>query len=196
MQHIDVFCHFFPQGIFKKLQRHRAAPGTSASASRACAPSTIWMRGFASWTALRIIRKCYRSACRRSKAWSGRTRRRNSPASPMTGSPSFAPNIPSGLWLRRRPADERARRGRQGSRAHPHSRQCQRLAASHQRQRAVSRRPQYFPIFEIAAKANKPICLHPARTAAFPDFAAEKSRATRSGPSSAGPTRPAPPWHG
>jgi predicted TIM-barrel fold metal-dependent hydrolase len=34
--------------------------------------------------------------------------------------------------------------------------------------------PQFFPIFEIAAKANKPICLHPARTASFPDFAAEK----------------------
>ena len=34
--------------------------------------------------------------------------------------------------------------------------------------------PQFFPVFEIAAKAHKPICLHPARTAAFPDFAAEK----------------------
>src|SRR6202034_4647322 len=34
--------------------------------------------------------------------------------------------------------------------------------------------PRFFPIFEIAAKADKPILLHPARTAAFPDFAAEK----------------------
>ena len=34
--------------------------------------------------------------------------------------------------------------------------------------------PRFLPIFEIAHKADKPICLHPARTAAFPDFAAEK----------------------
>jgi predicted TIM-barrel fold metal-dependent hydrolase len=34
--------------------------------------------------------------------------------------------------------------------------------------------PRFFPIFEIAAKAGKPILLHPARTAAFPDFAAEQ----------------------
>jgi len=34
--------------------------------------------------------------------------------------------------------------------------------------------PRFFPIFEIAAKTDKPILLHPARTAAFPDFAAEK----------------------
>ena len=34
--------------------------------------------------------------------------------------------------------------------------------------------PRFFPIFEIAAKTNKPILLHPARNAAFADFAAEK----------------------
>jgi aminocarboxymuconate-semialdehyde decarboxylase len=34
--------------------------------------------------------------------------------------------------------------------------------------------PRFLPIFEIAHKSGKPICLHPARTAAFPDFAAEK----------------------
>ena len=34
--------------------------------------------------------------------------------------------------------------------------------------------PQFLPIFEIAAKSGKPILLHPARLATFPDFAAEK----------------------
>jgi len=34
--------------------------------------------------------------------------------------------------------------------------------------------PRFLPIFEIAAKAGKPICLHPARDANMPDFAAEK----------------------
>jgi aminocarboxymuconate-semialdehyde decarboxylase len=33
--------------------------------------------------------------------------------------------------------------------------------------------PRFFPIFEVAAKAGKPICLHPARTAHVPDFQAE-----------------------
>ena len=33
--------------------------------------------------------------------------------------------------------------------------------------------PRFFPVFEIAAKSGKPICLHPARTANVPDFAAE-----------------------
>jgi uncharacterized protein len=33
--------------------------------------------------------------------------------------------------------------------------------------------PQFFPIFEVAAKSGKPILLHPARTANVPDFAAE-----------------------
>jgi predicted TIM-barrel fold metal-dependent hydrolase len=37
--------------------------------------------------------------------------------------------------------------------------------------------PRFLPIFEIAAKSGKPICLHPAREANMPDFAAEdKSR--------------------
>jgi predicted TIM-barrel fold metal-dependent hydrolase len=37
--------------------------------------------------------------------------------------------------------------------------------------------PQFLPIFEIAAKTGKPICLHPARTPDVADFAAEtKSR--------------------
>ena len=35
--------------------------------------------------------------------------------------------------------------------------------------------PRFLPIFEIAAKSNKPILLHPARKADFPDFAAEKT---------------------
>jgi len=34
--------------------------------------------------------------------------------------------------------------------------------------------PRFFPIFEVAAKSGKPILLHPARTADFPDFAAEE----------------------
>ena len=34
--------------------------------------------------------------------------------------------------------------------------------------------PRFFPVFEIAAKTGKPILLHPARTAACSDFAAEK----------------------
>jgi predicted TIM-barrel fold metal-dependent hydrolase len=32
----------------------------------------------------------------------------------------------------------------------------------------------FFPIFELAAKAGKPVCLHPARTPDVPDFPAEK----------------------
>jgi predicted TIM-barrel fold metal-dependent hydrolase len=32
----------------------------------------------------------------------------------------------------------------------------------------------FFPVFEIAAKSGKPVCLHPARTPAMPDFLAEK----------------------
>jgi predicted TIM-barrel fold metal-dependent hydrolase len=35
--------------------------------------------------------------------------------------------------------------------------------------------PRFLPIFEIAAKSDKPILLHPARKADFPDFAAEKT---------------------
>ena len=35
--------------------------------------------------------------------------------------------------------------------------------------------PRFLPIFEIAAKSNKPILLHPARKPDFPDFAAEKN---------------------
>jgi predicted TIM-barrel fold metal-dependent hydrolase len=35
--------------------------------------------------------------------------------------------------------------------------------------------PRFWPIYEIAEKSNKPILLHPARKADFPDFAAEKT---------------------
>lgn len=34
--------------------------------------------------------------------------------------------------------------------------------------------PRFLPIFEVAAKAGKPILLHPSRTAEFPDFPAEQ----------------------
>ena len=44
-----------------------------------------------------------------------------------------------------------------------------------------------FPIFEIAARAGKPVLLHPARTAASPTSLPRPDRNTRSGPFSAGP---------
>jgi predicted TIM-barrel fold metal-dependent hydrolase len=34
--------------------------------------------------------------------------------------------------------------------------------------------PRFLPIFEIAERSGKPICLHPARTSSMPDFQAEK----------------------
>jgi predicted TIM-barrel fold metal-dependent hydrolase len=34
--------------------------------------------------------------------------------------------------------------------------------------------PRFFPIFEVAAKSGLPVLLHPARTAAMPDFPADK----------------------
>ena len=56
--------------------------------------------------------------------------------------------------------------------------------------------PRFFPIFEIAAKAGKPVLLHPARTPNVPDFPPRKNRNTRSGRSWAGPMRRVAPWPG
>ncbi len=47
MRHIDSFCHYFPQSIFKLMSQTAAAPPMSASACRAFARFTISTPAFA-----------------------------------------------------------------------------------------------------------------------------------------------------
>jgi hypothetical protein len=98
MRHIDAFCHFLPQGIFNKLSETTGGTRTSENAFRACARSTTLMCGSVSWTGLRIIRKCCRWVCRRSRAWSGPIMHRNLPALRTTVSRNCARNIQIAVW--------------------------------------------------------------------------------------------------
>ena len=49
--------------------------------------------------------------------------------------------------------------------------------------------PAFEPFFAAMNKLNKPIWMHPARAANFPDYLSEKNRNTRSGGPSDGPTK-------
>ena len=175
MQHIDAFCHFFPQGIFKKLSE--TAGGTVDIGKRIQGVRTIHdldarfriMDGFENYSQVLSLGL--------------------PPIEGMVGAdqaPEFARVANDGLaelcakypdrflWLRR---------GLPMSVPDEAAKEAERIllkgnANGLQLHTNVNGlcldEPRFFPIFEIAAKANKPICLHPARTAAFPDFAAEK----------------------
>jgi predicted TIM-barrel fold metal-dependent hydrolase len=56
--------------------------------------------------------------------------------------------------------------------------------------------PVFEPLFAAMAQLDRPIWLHPARTAAMPDYSAEENRASRCGGASAGPTTRPSPWCG
>ena len=140
MRHIDAFCHFFPRGIFEKLSE--TAGGTRDIGKRMQGVRTIHdldarfrsMDGFEDYSEILSLGL--------------------PPLEGMVGpdkTPEFARAANDGLaelvakypdrfagYVGALPMN--ARRGGQGGRAHPAQRQCQRLAAPHQRQRPLPRR--------------------------------------------------------
>ncbi len=175
MQHIDAFCHFFPQGIFRKLSE--TAGGTKDIGKRIQGVQAIYdldarfriMDGFENYSQVLSLGL--------------------PPIEAMVGpnkSPEFARVANNGLaelcakypdrfcgyvgGLPMNAPDAAAKEaerilaggGANGLQLHAN---VDGLCLDE---------PRFLPIFETAAKAGKPILLHPARTASFPDFAAEQ----------------------
>ena len=174
MQTIDAFCHFFPQGIFEKLSA--TTGGTRDIGKRIQGVRTIFdldarfriMDGFENYAQVLSLGL--------------------PPIEAMVGpdlSPEFARVANDGLaeLVARYPDRFAGYVGGLPMNAPD--------AAAREAERILIRgnanglqlhtnvdglcldEPRFLPIFEIAAKAGKPILLHPARTASFPDFAAE-----------------------
>jgi uncharacterized protein len=175
MQYIDAFCHFFPQGIFQKLSA--TTGGTRDIGKRIQGVRTIYdlearfriMDGFANYSQVLSLGL--------------------PPIEAMVGpdlAPEFARVANDGLaelvakypdrfcgYVGALPmnapeeaASEAERILLRGS--------ANGLQLHTNVDGLCLDEPRFLPIFEIAAKADKPILLHPARTASFPDFAAEK----------------------
>ncbi|HUD88328.1 MAG TPA: amidohydrolase family protein [Xanthobacteraceae bacterium] len=174
MQHIDAFCHFFPQGIFKKLSE---TVGVRDIGKRMQGVRTIYdldarfriMDGFANYSQVLSLGL--------------------PPIEGMVGpdlAPEFARVANDGLaelcakypdrfcgYVGALPMSAPEAAVKEAERILVHG-NANGLQLHTNVNGACLDEPRFFPIFEIAAKADKPILLHPARTAAFPDFAAEK----------------------
>jgi uncharacterized protein len=175
MRHIDAFCHFFPQGIFTKLSA--TTGGTRDIGKRIQGVRTIYdldarfaiMDGFADYSQVLSLGL--------------------PPIEGMVGpdqAPDFARVANDGLaelcakypdrfcgYVGGLPMSVPDQAAREAERILIHG-NANGLQLHTNVDGLCLDEPRFFPIFEIAAKANKPILLHPARTAAFPDFAAEK----------------------
>jgi predicted TIM-barrel fold metal-dependent hydrolase len=175
MRYIDAFCHFFPEGIFQMLSQ--TAGGTTDVGKRIQGVRTIWdldrrfkvMDQFQDYTQVLSLGM--------------------PPLEAMAGpdkTPDFAKAGNDGLAeLCAKYPDRFA--GYVGAlpMANPEAaiKEAERIlvngsANGLQLHTNVDGHcldePRFLPIFEIAAKTGKPICLHPASTANQPDFPAEK----------------------
>jgi uncharacterized protein len=174
MQHIDAFCHFFPQGIFAKLSETKG--GTKDIGKRIQGVRTIYdlearfriMDGFENYSQVLSL---------------------GLPAiDAMVGpdrSPDFARTANDGLaelcakypdrfcgYVGGLPMNAPDEAAREAERILIHG-NANGLQLHTNVDGLCLDDARFFPIFEIAHKARKPILLHPARTANFPDFAAE-----------------------
>jgi aminocarboxymuconate-semialdehyde decarboxylase len=173
MQHIDAFCHFFPHGIFKLLSE--TTGGTRDIGKRIQGVRTIHdldarfriMDGFENYSQVLSLGL--------------------PPIEAMAGprqAPEFARVANDGLaelvakypdrfcgyvgGLPMNAPDEAAKEAERILHGSASGLQLHTNVDG-----ACLDEPRFLPIFEIAAKTGKPILLHPARTASFPDFAAE-----------------------
>jgi aminocarboxymuconate-semialdehyde decarboxylase len=175
MRHIDAFCHFFPRALFEKMSQ--TAGGTRDIGKRMQGVRTIWdldarlrmMDEFTDYTQVLSLGMPPIEAI----------------ASPQQA-PDFARAANDGLselcakhpdrftgWVGGLPMNAPEQAVKEAERillrGNANGLQIHTNVNGH-----CLDEPQFFPIFEVAAKSGKPVLLHPARTAGFPDFAAER----------------------
>ena len=194
MRHIDAFCHFFPASLFEQMSQ--TAGGTRDIGKRMQGVRTIYdldARLQDDGRVRRLLARSSRSGCRRSKRMAGpdavagvRPRRQRRPRRAVRQ---------ASRSLRRlggRAADERARRGREGGRAHPRSTATPTGCSSTPTSTAPAStsRASFRSSRSRPSRASRCCCIRRApRTSRT--SRPRPNRNTRSGRSSAGPTRPA-----
>ncbi len=174
MRHIDSFCHFFPHALFEKMSQ--TAGGTRDVGKRMQGVRTIWdldarlrmMDEFSDYTQVLSLGL--------------------PPIEGMVGpdqAPDFARAANDGLaglcakhpdrfagWVGGLPMNAPDAAVKEAERILVHGGASGLQIHTNVNGHCLDE-PQFFPIFEVAAKSGKPVLLHPARNANFPDFAAE-----------------------
>jgi predicted TIM-barrel fold metal-dependent hydrolase len=175
MQHIDSFCHFFPHGIFQKLSE--TTGGTRDIGKRIQGVKAIFdlderlriMDGFADYSQVLSLGLPPIDAMVGPERAGEFARVANDGLAELCAKyPDRFCGYVGGLPMNA--PDEAAREAERilvGGSANG-------LQLHTNVGGLCLDEPRFLPIFEIAAKAGKPILLHPARTAAFTDFATEE----------------------
>lgn len=174
MRHIDSFCHFFPHALFERMSE--TSGGTRDIGKRMQGVRTIWdidarlrmMDEFKDYTQVLSLGL--------------------PPIEGMVGpdkAPDFARAANDGLaelcakypdrfagWVGGLPMNDPDAAVKEAERILIHGKANGLQIHTNVNGHCLDE-PQFFPIFEVAAKSGKPVLLHPARSASFPDFAAE-----------------------
>lgn len=175
MRYIDAFCHFFPEGIFKLMSQ--TAGGTTNVGKRMQGVRTIYDLD----ARFRVMDQFEDYAQVISLGLP--------PLERMTGpdrTPEFARIANDGLaelcarhpdrfvgYVGALPMDNPDAAAKEAERILIHGNANGLQLHTNVNGHCLDE-PRFLPIFEIAAKSGKPICLHPARTPDVPDFPAEK----------------------
>jgi predicted TIM-barrel fold metal-dependent hydrolase len=174
MRHIDAFCHFFPQSLFRKMSQ--TSGGTKDIGKRMQGVRTIWdldarlkmMDEFTDYGQILSLGL--------------------PPIEAMAGpdlAPEFARVANDGLaelcakypdrfagWVGALPMSAPDAAVKEAERILIHG-NANGLQLHTNVNGACLDEPRFFPIFEVAAKSGKPVLLHPARSPNVPDFPAE-----------------------
>jgi predicted TIM-barrel fold metal-dependent hydrolase len=175
MRTIDAFCHFFPDGIFKAMSQ--TSGGTTNVGKRMQGVRTIWdldarmkmMEPFQDYTQVLSL------GLPPLEAMAGPDKTPDLAKAGNDGLAALCAKYPDRFvgYVGALPMDNPPAAIKEAERilvnGDANGLQLHTNVNGH-----CLDEPQFLPIFEIAARTGKPICLHPARTADVPDFLAEK----------------------
>lgn len=175
MRYIDAFCHFFPDGLFKAMSQ--TAGGTTNVGKRMQGVRTIWdldarmkmMEPFQDYTEVLSL------GLPPLEAIAGPDKTPDLAKAGNDGLAELCAKYPDRFagYVGCLPMDNPAAAIKEAERilvrGNANGLQLHTNVNGH-----CLDEPQFLPIFEIAAKSGKPICLHPARTPDVADFPAEK----------------------
>jgi uncharacterized protein len=176
MRHIDAFCHFFPQQIFKLLSDTKG--GTTDIGKRIQGVRTIYdldarfrmMDQFADYMQILSL------GLPPLEGMAGPDRTPEFAGAANDGLAELCARYPDRFagYVGALPMDVPDAAAKEAERILIHG-NANGLQLHTNVNGACLDEPRFWPIYDIAEKSNKPILLHPARKPDFPDFAAEKT---------------------
>jgi predicted TIM-barrel fold metal-dependent hydrolase len=178
MRYIDAFCHFFPQGIFKRMSQTEG--GTTDVGKRMQGVRTVWDLDarFKMMDEFQDYAEVISLGLPPLEGMAGPDRTPDFAKAGNDGMAELCAKYPDRFagYVGALPMDNPDAALKEAERiligGNANGLQLHTNVNGH-----CLDEPQFLPIFEMAAKSGKPICLHPARKPDFSDFSAEsKSR--------------------